>query len=345
MINFKYHKTIFLLILVILLSSCCTNSGIHKDNHASGEIMNRKKYQSNHSFTDMVKWLWEMETVKWPKWIEDPIQPAPPASVGDSRVRVTFINHATTLIQMDHMNILTDPIWSDFAGPVSWLGVKRVRAPGINLDDLPSIDVILISHDHYDHLDLPTMKELYKMFKPVILTGTGIKKILKSVDISDSVEFDWWKDKSIGNLKFTFVPALHTSGRGLFDEGSTLWGGWVIEGKTGNIYFAGDTGFNDHFQEINKRFSKFILTILPIGSYEKRWFMKNQHMNPEDAVEAHIILNSNQSIGIHYATFAEHPEQAIDAHEKDLLQALEKYNLKESEFKILKFGEGIDILN
>lgn len=339
-----YYKVFILFIIFTASVSCCTASGNYKQTQEDRKSINKEKYRSKHSFADMVKWLWEMETVKWPEWIEDPVQPAPPDSAGDGNLRVTYINHATVLIQIDRMNILTDPVWSDNVGPVSWLSVKRVRAPGVKLDSLPKIDVILISHDHYDHLDLPTMKKLYKMFKPEILTGTGIKKILKKIDIPVTAELEWWEEKSVRGIKFVFVPALHDSGRGLFDSGSSLWGGWVIESGEGNIYFAGDTGFDDHFNEIKKKFSGFILTILPVGNYEKRWFMKNQHMNPEDAANAHILLKSAQSIGIHFATFAEHPEQAVDDHEKDLLKAIKKYNLSESEFRILKFGQGIDIM-
>lgn len=248
-----YYKVFILFIIFSASVSCCTASGNFKQTQESGQSMNKERYRSKHSFADMIKWLWEMETVKWPEWIEDPVQPTLPDSMVDGNLRVTYINHATVLIQINGMNILTDPVWSDYAGPVSWLSVKRIRAPGIKLDALPKIDVIIISHDHYDHLDLPTMKKLYKLYKPAILTGEGIKKILTSIDISDSIELDWWDEKSVESMKFIFVPALHDSGRGLFDSGSTLWGGWVIDSGEGNIYFAGDTGFDDHFNEIKKK--------------------------------------------------------------------------------------------
>lgn len=301
--------------------------------------------EPDHSFFDMVKWMWEMKTVKWPEWINDPPQPNPVERVKKGELKVTYINHATLLIQISGVNILTDPIWSKRAGPFSWLGPKRVRAPGIKMNNLPKIDVILISHDHYDHLDLPSLKQLAKRDHPVILVGLGVKSLLGSLSFSRIQEMDWWQEyanKRFG-MKFTFVPALHTSGRGIFGGNRTLWGGFVIEGEDGSIYFAGDTAYGPFLDLIKKRFGDFRLTILPIGNYEKRWFMKNQHMNPDDAIKAHKLLNSKQSVGMHFSTFAEHPEQTIDAHEKDLLIVLKKYGINESKFWILKFGEGREV--
>lgn len=297
---------------------------------------------SDHSFTDMVKWLWQMETVEWPEWIDDPPQPKPVERVNNGELKVTYINHGTLLIQMDGINILTDPIWSMRAGPISWLGTKRVRAPGVAMNDLPKIDIILISHDHYDHLDLATLKQLAERDRPVALVGLGVKTVLGSLNFASVREMDWWQNYAIkaGDMRFTFVPSVHNSGRGILGGNRTLWGGFVIEGKAGRVYFAGDTAYGSFLDLIKKRFEGFRLAIFPIGSYEERWFMKNQHMNPDDAVKAHRLLNVEQSVGMHFGTFAEHPEQTIDAHEKDLLTALKKYGVKESEFWVLGFGEG-----
>lgn len=154
---------------------------------------------------------------------------------------------------------------------------------------------------------------------------------------------DWWQEYTVRSpdVKLTFVPARHNSGRSLLGDNRTLWGGFVIEGITGKVYFAGDTGYDDDFlEEIKNRFGIFRLTVLPIGSYEKRWFMQTQHMNPDDAVKVHRLLSSRQSVGIHFGTFKEHPEQSIDAHEKDLVSALDKYKVEPSAFWVLQFGEG-----
>lgn len=341
-------KTIFLLsirgILVINFISCTpAYKGPASDHFDGTEFFNNEP--DNHSFWNMVKWLWEMDTEEWPEWIEDPVQPKPVERVGMGDLRITFINHATVLIQMDSLNILIDPIWSERAGPYSWLGAKRVRAPGVCMDSLPQIDYILISHDHYDHLDLPSLKKLVKVHQPVILCGLGVNQLLYGEEINNMEEMDWWQSHqaATAEVTFTFVPARHGSGRGLFSGNETLWGGFVIASPSGEVYFAGDTGFGDFINSISERFSRIRLAILPIGNYEKRWFMKDQHMNPDDAVRTHKILNSCQSMGIHFGTFNEHPEQTIDAHEKDLTSALKIHNVQPSKFWILQFGEGRDV--
>ncbi len=338
----KIRKLFFYLILMIL-SGCNYYDGVLSDHYDGSSFYNEEN--DEHSIGDMIKWYWEMDSVEWPEWIDDVMQPPPPKFVDRNDLRVTLINQSTVLIQLDSINILTDPIWSDYAGPVSFLSANRIRKPGISLDDLPPIDIILISHDHYDHLDFPTLEQLLIKNKPIILTGLGNKSRLSSLEYEQVVELDWWQNYSFQSkdIDFTFVPCRHRSGRSLFDGSKTLWGGFVIKTNAGNILFMGDTAFGNFFNEVAKKFSPFRLTIFPIGSYEKRWFMKNQHMNPEDAVQAHIILNSKQSMGVHYATFNEHPEQSIDAHEKDLAEALNKYNIPEDKFWILKFGEGRNV--
>jgi L-ascorbate metabolism protein UlaG (beta-lactamase superfamily) len=293
----------------------------------------------------MIKWLWDMETVQWPESINDPVQVPPPELVGPGELRITYVNHATVLIQMDGLNILTDPIWSERAGPFAWLGVKRVRKPGVALAQLPKVDLILISHDHYDHLDIPTLKAITLRDRPVVLTGLGLKRYLAKHGVQTVHELDWWQsyERETGELTVTFVPALHNSGRWPLQANKTLWGGYVISTPQGPIYFAGDTGYGAFMDRIAERFGEFRLTLLPIGSYEKRWFMKNQHMNPADAVRVHLLLKSQQSAGLHYGTFAEHPEQTINAHEIDLAQALSQRQLDPSCFWILKFGEGRNV--
>ncbi len=337
-----------ILIMTMILAnlfSCCSMSKKTPSDHFDGARYHNKEKDSHHSLTDMIKWMWEMKTVDWPEWIEDPPQPKPEASVADGKIRATFINHATVLIQADGLNILTDPIWSKRAGPFSWLGTKRVRKPGVDMEDLPPIDIVLLSHDHYDHCDLPTLTSLFRKRKFLMISGMGMRKLLGEKGIDNVVELDWWQSFAIPNseMKITFVPAMHDSGRSLFYGRTRLWGGFVIQANKGNIYFAGDTGYGEFFDELHKRFPRFALTILPVGNYEKRWIMKNQHMNPGDAVKAHLMLKSKQSMGMHYATFNEHPEQTIVAHEKDLKKALAEYGLPESAFWLLKFGEGKDL--
>ncbi len=324
-----------------LLAGCAS---FPKSDHCDG----RRFFNDapGHSFSDEIKWFWEMDTVNWPENIVDAPQPKPPASVEKGKLRVTHINHATILIQMDGINILTDPIFSKRAGPFSFIGSKRIRKPGIAFEDLPKIDAVLISHNHYDHLDLPTLKALAKRDKPFVCAGLGVKELVDGIGFSGIAELDWWQEyyPIPGGLKIVFVPAFHNSGRGLFDGDKSLWGGFVIEDRSaGRVYFAGDTAYGSFLQPLHDRFPEFRLTVFPIGSYERRWIMKTQHMNPDDAVRAHILLNSKQSIAMHYATFLEHPEQTIDQHEKDLAKARNDNDLDPAKFLILKFGEGLDI--
>ncbi len=335
-------QTIQYIILILLFFSYgCSNYRGPVTDHFDGTQFSMEG--ASHTFSDMVKWLWQMESVDWPEWINDPEQPPPVDRVEHGELIVTYINHATTLIQIDGLNILTDPIWSLRAGPFSMFGPKRIRRPGVLLENLPEIDLILISHDHWDHLDIKSIQKIYKRDTSFILTGLGTDAILRSKQINQVKGLDWWQQYQIGsdNIIVTFVPALHNSGRWPLRHNRTLWGGFVIQSPAGSVYFGGDTGYGEFIQQISERFDKFRLAILPIGSYEKRWFMKNQHMNPEDAVNVHLALNAKQSIGMHYATFSEHPEQAVNAHELDLDIALKKYGVLANKFKILQFGQGI----
>src|SRR5690606_12455675 len=155
-------------------------------------------------------------------------------------------------IQIDGLNIITDPIWSERTSPVSFAGPKRVRAPGMTFESLPPIDVVLISHNHYDHLDLPTLERLKDAFNPIFVVGLKNRELLESVGIKNIVELDWWQKQKIKNMDFTFVPAQHWSARGLFDKRKMLWGGFVIEGSK-RIYFAGDTGYGKFFKTIKEK--------------------------------------------------------------------------------------------
>ncbi|MEW6363242.1 MAG: MBL fold metallo-hydrolase [Acidobacteriota bacterium] len=301
--------------------------------------------EPEHSAGDTIKWLWEMKTVDWPGWIDDPHHPPPPETVPAGALRVTHINHATVLLQLDGLNILTDPIWSKRAGIAPWLGVRRVRDPGVAFDDLPPIDVVLISHDHFDHLDVPTVKRLNEIHHPLFIVGLGVRAFLESKGVQRVIELDWWQPHELpgSTLRLTFVPARHGSGRMPLSANRTLWGGFLIDSPGGQVYFAGDSGWGSSIDKLAQEFDRIRLAVLPIGSYEKRWFMKSQHFNPEDAVRLLLKTNARQAVGMHYGTFAEHPEQDIQAHELDLARALRECKVPPSRFWILSFGEGRDV--
>lgn len=293
--------------------------------------------------SDEAGFFQSIKPVAWPEWIQDPSYPPPPLRVTDG-VRITHINHATLLLQVDGLNILTDPIWSERASPLSWIGPKRVRAPGLALPELPPIDAILISHNHYDHLDIPTLKELHARFAPVVIAGLGNRPSLESAGVHPVVELDWWQAYDLGGLAIRFVPAQHGSARGAFDRNRTLWGGFVLESTgAGNIYFAGDTGLGPFASHIKQRYTDISLALLPIGHYLPRHMMRQVHMSPVDAVKLHLYLEADISIGMHFGTFhgiGAHNAEGVVQHETDLASALQRFQVAPAGFLTLGFGEG-----
>ena len=263
-----------------------------------------------------------------------------PLSREKETIRITFVNHSTFLIQVDGLNILTDPIWSKRTSPFTWAGPKRMRLPGLKFEDLPRIDAVLISHNHYDHLDLPTMRTVFGSSHPKIFTPLGVKAFLDSESISGSTEMDWWDEISLNDsVKLISVPAQHFSGRGMFDRDATLWCGYVLKTTKGNIYFAGDTGYNDRtFKEIGERCGKMRASLLPIGAYQPRWFMSPIHTSPEEAVKIHFDVKSTTSIATHFGTFPL-ADDSFEDPVNDLRLALARYNVNENQFLVLKEGE------
>jgi L-ascorbate metabolism protein UlaG (beta-lactamase superfamily) len=276
----------------------------------------------------------------WPVWIDDPAGSPPTPRISD--LRITFVNHATLLIQMEGMNILTDPHWSERASPFSWAGPKRHRAPGIRFEDLPPIDLVLISHNHYDHMDLPTLRRLMARGHPRVLTPIGNAAFLKSKGIPTG-EIDWWQSVTLpGGLTVASVPAQHFSARSFTDRDNALWGGFVVQGKKESVFFAGDTGYGPHFAEIGRRYPGIRVALLPIGAYLPRWMMKPVHVSPEEAVQAAADLGARIAIPMHYGTF-KLSDEGIDDPIKDLHQALEKLGSRAPTFVVLKPGEGKDL--
>ena len=254
-------------------------------------------------------------------------------------IKVTPIFHASVLIQLPGINIITDPIWSKRASPFSFIGPKRVYEPPIRLEDLPPIDLVLISHNHYDHMDLATLTKLKKLFKPKIITGLGNKAFLEQHGFSEVSELDWWQ--SLDNI--TFVPAQHFSGRGLFDRNYTLWGGFVIKTKDSYLYFAGDTGYGPFLKEIYARFGAPKLAILPIGAFMPRDFMRAMHMNPDDAVIAMNDLHAKQAIGIHFDSFERLADEPQFSAKTELAEALKARNIPQDRFIAPIPGKPIDL--
>ncbi len=252
--------------------------------------------------TDLLRWGLTRDAGPWRRVDAEP-GPPPPRRVPDGAMRVTFVNHATVLVQMDGKNVLTDPIWSERCSPVSFAGPRRHRPPGLRFEDLPPIDLVLVSHNHYDHLDVPTLRRLAEAHRPAIVTGLGNRALLEREGIGGGVEIDWWQETRAAGLRVTGVPARHFSGRGTMDRDATLWMGLVVHGSGGDACFAGDTGFGPHFAAIRERLGAPRLALLPIGAFRPEWFMRPVHMTPADALAAHCALGAAASVGIHHGTF------------------------------------------
>jgi L-ascorbate metabolism protein UlaG (beta-lactamase superfamily) len=300
-----------------------------------------KGHSAGDGFTDLMKWQIGGGRAKWPRKVENGSYAGPPPYVYGSDLCVTWIGHSTVLVQFAGLNILTDPLFSKRASPLQFVGPKRVRPPALKVDELPPIDLVLVSHNHYDHLDVPGLRQLLGHHSPMFITLLGNHRYLKRVKRSiDCIELDWRTSQNIGTAIITAMPALHWSKRSFDDTNHALWGSFVISSEHGSIYFAGDTGYGDGaiFREVRDRFGPPRLSLLPIGAYEPRWFMKSQHMNPEEAVLAHLDLDSRKSLGIHHGT-VQLTNEAIDLPVSDLRRALSERNIPQEDFVTPDAGE------
>jgi L-ascorbate metabolism protein UlaG (beta-lactamase superfamily) len=296
-------------------------------------------------FGDVMQWMINRKQGPWTEDLDENYGTKPDEKVHEG-VKITFVNHSTFLIQANGLNILTDPVWSERTSPFQFIGPKRMRQPGIRFEDLPKIDYIILSHNHYDHLDIGTLKNLYRDHTPKIITPLGVKSYLANNEIHSASDLDWWQEFAVSDsISIQSVPAQHFSGRGFSDRDATLWCGYVIKRPGGNIYFAGDTGYNNiTFKEIGTRCAPVSVALIPIGAYKPQWFMSPIHCSPAEAVQIHFDLNATQSIATHFGTFA----LADDGEEepiKDLQQALQKFQLSTEKFLVLKEGEGKVFIN
>lgn len=285
-------------------------------------------------------WLLTRKPIPWPKFRPLARQFPPPPAKHESLL-VTFLGHASLLIQWNNFNILIDPVYQNELGPKfpSFFNIKGVHPPGVSFEDLPSIDLILISHNHYDHMDIDTLKELEFKHSPIILTGLGNKKILTQEGLQQVYALDWWQNFMLSeDFEILFLPAVHSSNRTIFDHDFTLWGGFGIKFKDKYIYYSGDTAYGPHFNEMREKLNSPSLAILPIGAYEPRWFMKSVHMNPEDMLEAVNCLNPHSVMAIHFGRFPL-ADEGIDEPAEKLCSLMEKEKISEEFIWIPKPGE------
>jgi L-ascorbate metabolism protein UlaG (beta-lactamase superfamily) len=274
--------------------------------HFDGERFRNLEPKARKRLLDVLRWRLNRERQDAWTWQQLPGPTAqPPARVTGEALRVTYVNHATLLIQHRGLNVLTDPLWSPRASPLPFLGPKRWHAPGVALDALPPIDLILVSHNHYDHLDLPTLRRLAERFPLArVASGLGNGALIRAAGFSRVAELDWWQPLALADgLELHAVPAQHWSSRGLGDSNRTLWLGFVLASPDGPLLFPGDTGFGPEFGLVRQRFGPLRFAALPIGAYAPRWFMRDSHMDPDEAVRAHLILEARRSMAIHFGTF------------------------------------------
>ncbi len=332
-----------LLIFTLILLNCSASRNYKASDHylpKKDRFYNPTSPALPKGLWSVLKWRFTETPADWPKWIELTEKPKLKNPLKEHQANIIFINHSTVLIQLDGLNILTDPVWSKRVSPVSWLGPQRVHAPGIPFKELPRIDLVLISHNHYDHLDSNTLIQLEKAHSPLFLCALGDKELLTSLGLKKVIEMDWWENTQYKKANITFTPTQHWSGRGLFDRFKSLWGSYLVEYKGRKIYFAGDTAHSQYLQQIARRFAPIDLAFLPIGAYAPRWFMQNTHMDPEEAVWAHKDLQAARSIAIHFGTF-QLSNEAHDAPETRLNTYKKYYKIQPEEFLTLKPGQSI----
>lgn len=290
-------------------------------------------------FGDFLRWQLSESRVPWPDSYPSPYSDEPPARTDPRAVRVTLVGHATFLVQIGGLNVLTDPVWSTRASPFAFAGPKRYNPPGVAFDALPRIDAVVISHNHYDHLDLHTLSRLWQRDRPRLIAPLGNDAIIQAQHPEIEVTSVDWGDRIAlagpngAEASIVAEPAHHWSARALGDRNHALWASYVIRSASRTVYFAGDCGFGGgrNFRSIAQQHPRMDLALLPIGAYEPRWFMKEQHMNPKDAVQAFRILDPQRAIGFHWGTFRL-TNEGIDEPARDLQQALADQRIDPARF-------------
>jgi L-ascorbate metabolism protein UlaG (beta-lactamase superfamily) len=315
--------------------------------HFDGHRFFNPGAKTGRSFKDFLRWQRTRQRKLWPQWVQNRAQPALPADLAHGQVALTFINHITFLLQFHGLNVLTDPVYSRRVSPFRELGPKRVRDPGLAFEDLPPIHLVLVTHNHYDHLDIETLLRLEQAHSPRFVTSLGNRAFLEQFGIRAVDDLDWWQSiempgandlPSAGTAKITLTPAQHWSSRRPRNRNRTLWGGFVVSASGRQVYFAGDTGYGGHFRDVRERFGRVDVALLPIGAYEPRWFMRDQHMNPEDAVRAHLDLAAKVSVGTHFGCF-QLTDEGIDDPPLELAAARERHGVLPAAFQVLETGE------
>lgn len=306
----------------------------------------RNNYSTDrHGVAEFMRWMREKRGL-WPAPKHFPVeQPAHEWLAGNgAESTLTWIGHVTFLFQHRGLNVLTDPVFGERASPLSFAGPRRYTPPALHVDQLPRIDVVLLSHNHYDHLDRDAVRHIARRNDGHTrwLVPLGMADWFRREGIDNVSELDWWDESTPvagrDDARAWFVPAQHFSGRGVNDRNATLWGGWVLEVDGFRLYFAGDTGYGQDFADIGAVFGGFDLSLIPIGAYEPQWFMKAVHVNPEDAVRIHRDVRSRLSVGMHWGTFIL-TDEPVDEPPHRLARARRDQGMADHEFIVMRHGE------
>jgi len=333
---------------ILLLIFGCNNYKYTYDENKKHH--GKKSFQNNYPHPEKKSFLkWQIEKFKNPDNYElketktEFIFPNINSIINSNNDLICWLGHSTFLLKINNKIIITDPHLTSRASPFTFIGPKRKIPNLVSFSNLPQIDVTLISHNHYDHLDITTIKEIYKKnSKTFTLAGLGHKHILNFLSSNSLIELDWWENFEYQNLSFTFVPVQHWSSRVIVDRNKSLWGGWVIEYENKKIFFAGDLGFSKDIIDIKEKFGEFHLAFIPIGAYAPRWFMKTMHVNPFEAVKIHKIIAPKKSIAMHWGTF-KLTDEPLNEPPVKLRETLLSENIPLDTFLILKPGQIIDI--
>jgi N-acyl-phosphatidylethanolamine-hydrolysing phospholipase D len=325
-----------------------------KPHHTPDGFRNNYVGQVAKSLPDLLRWRVQATRdglprppQEWPQSVTPELSRLKDNSGAAGAPSVTWVGHATALVQSGGLNILTDPVFSERASPLAFAGPKRAQPPGIALADLPPIDVVVISHNHYDHLDRASVAALNERSagRTLFLAPLGIKPWLEQQGVRNVVELDWWDRHVHGGMEFHLVPVQHWSARGLGDRNRTLWGGWAVFAEDLRWYFSGDAGYSRDFADTRAKLAQhakggalFDIALIAIGAYEPRWFMATQHMNPAEAVQAHKDLGARRSLGVHWGTF-ELTDEPLDQPPIDLAIARRDAGVADDDFFVLKIGQ------
>lgn len=306
--------------------------------HTEDGFRNNYGHEAKGFGLDFLAFLWELQTSDWtPPELARAEPELAFLQANREQPTVTWLGHASFLLQLGGQNILTDPVLTERASPLSFAGPARLQPPGIAIAELPPIDVVVISHDHYDHLDLPTLEQLRGRDNPLLVAPLGLGAWLREHAFENVVQLDWGQQHDTGALRVHAVPVQHFSGRGLFDRNKRLWAGYVLEADDLRVFFAGDTGYSRDFAEIGARFAPVDLALIPIGAYAPRDFMKPVHVTPEEAVRIHQDIGARASIGMHWGTFRLTPEPMDEPPER-LRKAVAEAGLSPQAFRIVPLG-------